>query len=100
MEPKSFHRKLAAILSADVAGYSKIEPVYEKLPGWAKPTAGVTSFEKLPQKARDYLKFLEKESGARIGMVSTGPDRDQTIYIDEFLDAVAAARPDKPARAK
>ena len=40
---------------------------------------------KLPKAAREYLAFLEKESGARIGMVSTGPDRDQTIFVDEFV---------------
>jgi adenylosuccinate synthase len=40
--------------------------------------------EKLPQAAREYLTFLEKESGARIGMVSTGPGREQTIFVEEF----------------
>jgi len=61
----------------------------------------VTEFAKLPEKAREYLKFLEKESGARIGMVSTGPDRDQTIYMEDFLKVVHAARPaNKSAKAK
>ncbi|MDP9268011.1 MAG: adenylosuccinate synthase [Acidobacteriota bacterium] len=88
-------------IPADAAGYDKIEPVYETMPGWKKPTAGVTTFEKLPEKAREYLKFLEKESGARIGMVSTGPDRDQTIYMKDFLAVVRAARPSgKVAKAK
>ena len=87
-------------IPADVAGYERIEPLYEKLPGWKKSTEGVTEFEKLPSAAREYLKFLEKESGARIGMVSTGPDRDQTIYIEEFLEVVHAGRPEKSAKAK
>ncbi|HTK94590.1 MAG TPA: adenylosuccinate synthase [Terriglobales bacterium] len=87
-------------IPADVAGYERIEPLYEKLPGWRKSTEGVTEFEKLPSAARDYLKFLEKESGARIGMVSTGPDRDQTIYIEEFLEVVHAGRPERSAKAK
>jgi adenylosuccinate synthase len=92
--------KKTAEIPADVAGYEKIEPIYERLPGWKKPTAGVTEFDKLPEKARDYLDFLEKESGARIGMVSTGPDRDETIYVEEFLRVVHAARPGKTAKAK
>ena len=40
--------------------------------------------EKLPKAAREYLDFVEKESGAQIGMVSTGPGREETIFIDEF----------------
>ena len=49
-------------------------------------TKGITEFKKLPKTARDYLSFIEKESGARIGMVSTGPGREETIFVDEFLD--------------
>ena len=92
--------KKTAEIPADAAGYEKIEPVYEKLPGWKKSTEGVTEFAKLPEKARAYLDFLEKESGARIGMVSTGPDRDQTMYVKEFVAVVEAARPGRSARAK
>jgi len=92
--------KKSTEIPADVAGYEKIEPVYETMPGWKKPTAGVTEFAKLPEKAREYLAFLEEESGARIGMVSTGPDRDQTIYMEDFLKVVRAARPPKVAKAK
>ncbi len=92
--------KKTAEIPADAAGYEKIEPIYEKLPGWKKSTEGITEFAKLPEKARDYLKFLEKETGARIGMVSTGPDRDQTMYVEEFLEVVHSARPEKLAKAK
>ena len=73
---------------ADAAGFDEIECAYEKLPGWRRSTEGITEFSKLPQKAKDYLKFLEAESGAKIGMVSTGPDRDQTMFVDGFLDAL------------
>jgi adenylosuccinate synthase len=55
--------------------------------------------EKLPKAARDYLAFLEKESGARVGMVSTGPDRDHTIFVDEFSAAMRAARRQAEAKA-
>jgi adenylosuccinate synthase len=56
-----------------------IEPVYERLPGWATPTAGISRYEELPAKARDYLEFLESRTGVEIGCVSTGPERNQTI---------------------
>jgi adenylosuccinate synthase len=76
---------------AQAIGYEKLEPVYTKLPGWQTSTLGITSFEKLPAKARQYLAFLERESGARIGMVSTGPGREQTIFVDEFLAVLKSA---------
>jgi adenylosuccinate synthase len=71
-------------IPADISRYDKIECVYEKMPGWKKSTEGITEFDKLPKKAQEYLRFVERESGAKIGMVSTGPDREQTIFIDEF----------------
>ncbi|MFL6300320.1 MAG: adenylosuccinate synthase [Terriglobales bacterium] len=76
--------KKAAEIPADISRYDKIECVYEKMPGWKKSTEAITEFDKLPKKAQEYLRFVERESGAKIGMVSTGPDRDQTIFIDEF----------------
>ena len=72
-------------IPAQASGYEKIECIYEKFPGWRSSTQGITHFDRLPRAAQDYLKFLEKEAGARIGMVSTGPDRDHTIFIDEFM---------------
>ena len=75
-------------IPADVATYDKIECVYEKLPGWQKSTEGISEFDKLPKKAQSYLQFLEKQSGGRIGMVSTGPDRDQTMFVDGFAAVV------------
>jgi len=41
--------------------------------------------DKLPKAARDYMDFIERETKARVGMISTGPDRDQTMFVDEFL---------------
>lgn len=57
----------------------KIEPVYEELPGWATPTANITSFNDLPKEAKAYIAFLEEKTGVEIGCVSTGPERNQTI---------------------
>jgi len=72
-------------------GYEKIEPVYTALPGWRENTSGCTAIETLPMRTREYLAFLEHETGAKIAMVSTGPDRNQTIYSPEFLGELHAA---------
>ena len=69
---------------ADASCWDKIECLYRILPGWQSPTKGVTEFAKLPAAARQYLSFIEQETGARIGMVSTGPGREETIFVDEF----------------
>jgi adenylosuccinate synthase len=57
------------------------EPVYETLPGWKTSTEGTTDLEKLPSAARDYVEFLSARIGVQIGLVSTGPERGQTILI-------------------
>jgi adenylosuccinate synthase len=75
-------------MPADVRGMESIKPVYVKRKGWKDSTEGITEFDKLPQPAQDYLRFLEAESGARIGMVSTGPDREQTMLLPEFAEAL------------
>ena len=75
-------------IPADVLGLEQIKPVYAKLKGWRSSTEGIKEFDKLPAAAREYLRFQERESGAKIGMVSTGPDRDQTILLPEFAAAL------------
>jgi adenylosuccinate synthase len=70
---------------AQACGYDAIECVYRNMPGWATPTQGVRTVEQLPKAAREYLAFIEKETGARVGMISTGPDREQTILVPEFV---------------
>jgi len=79
--------KVSDEVPADAQGLEQIKPVYTKLKGWRSSTEGITDFDKLPQAARDYLHFQERESGAKIGMVSTGPDRDQTMRLPEFVAA-------------
>ena len=82
--------KITDVIPADMRGFDSIEPIYTMLKGWKTSTEGITEFDKLPQLAQDYLHFLEKESGAKIGMVSTGPDRDQTITLSGFDVALGA----------
>jgi adenylosuccinate synthase len=76
--------KVTDEIPADVQGLDKIKPKYTTLKGWQSKTEGITEFDKLPRAAQEYLRFQERESGARIGMVSTGPDRDQTMMLPEF----------------
>jgi len=78
----------ADFIPADVRGLESIKPVYTTLPGWQQPTAGIVDFDQLPAAAKGYLRFLEGESGAKIGMVSTGPDREQTLSLPEFSGAL------------
>ncbi len=80
--------KVTAEIPAHGSGYDAIECVYRTMPGWRTSTQGVTQVDKLPAAARHYLAFLEKETGARIGMVSTGPGREQTLFVDGFTTAL------------
>lgn len=66
-------------IPATVSEIAKLEPVYECLPGWRQPTFGMTSYDDLPVKAKDYLAFLESQTGVEVGCISTGPERNQTI---------------------
>ena len=80
--------RISDTIPADVSGFEEIEPVYTKLAGWQASTEGITEFDRLPQAAQKYLRFLEAESGASIGMVSTGPDREQTMILPGFSEAL------------
>lgn len=62
-----------------VAGIEKLEAVYECIPGWGTETFGISSYDQLPSKAKDYIAFLEHRTGVEIGCISTGPERNQTI---------------------
>jgi adenylosuccinate synthase len=59
--------------------FAECTPVYEELPGWQESTVGVTKFDRLPVKARDYLARIENLAGVPLDIISTGPDREQTI---------------------
>jgi adenylosuccinate synthase len=61
----------------------RIEPVYATLPGWKTSTEGVTDVDRLPAQAREYIDFLSREINVEIGLVSTGPERGQTIIYDD-----------------
>jgi adenylosuccinate synthase len=57
-----------------------ITPIYEELPGW-ESVVGVREWDKLPKTAQAYIRYLEKVMGAKVGLISTSPDRNDTIFM-------------------
>ena len=68
-------------------GYDLVTPVYEKMPGWSDNTFGVTDYDLLPQAAKDYIARLEVITGVPVDIISTGPDRNETIVMRHPYDA-------------
>ncbi|MEW6983553.1 adenylosuccinate synthase [Colwelliaceae bacterium 6471] len=62
-------------------GYEEITPVYESMPGWKEKTYGVTTLEGLPANAIAYIKRIEEVTGVPVDIISTGPDRNETIVL-------------------
>ena len=69
------------ILPVGAEALAICEPIYEEHPGWKESTFGVKSFDALPKNAQTYLKRLEQLVGAPIAIISTGPDRTETIVL-------------------
>jgi adenylosuccinate synthase len=57
------------------------QPVYEEMPGWNESTAGLREYDQLPENARNYLKRIEAITGTPVDIISTGPDREETIIL-------------------
>lgn len=68
-------------IPSDAHGWETIEPVYEEMPGWNETTFGVQQYEQLPAAARNYMARLQELVGAPIDIISTGPDRVETIVL-------------------
>jgi adenylosuccinate synthase len=68
-------------MPADIELLGKCQPVYAEFPGWCAPTTHCRTWKELPRAARNYLKALAELTGARLSMVSVGPDREQTIFV-------------------
>src|SRR5207237_2658198 len=75
--------KKCDLLTAVSQALRRGEPVYETLPGWKSSTLGMTDLSELPRAAREYVNFLSNHIGVEIGLVSTGPERAQTIIVRE-----------------
>lgn len=72
-------------LAAD--DWEGIEPIYESMPGWNESTFGVKDKAQLPQAALNYIKRVEELTGVPVDIVSTGPDRSETIILRHPFDA-------------
>jgi len=68
-------------------GYDEMEPVYEEMPGWSENTVGVTDYNDLPAQARNYISRLEVLTGVPVDIISTGPDRNETMVLRHPFDA-------------
>jgi adenylosuccinate synthase len=66
-------------LPSSAAAWERLKPIYKTLPGWKTSTFGITNFEQLPETARKYMDYLESELGVEISIISTGPEREQSI---------------------
>ncbi|MCQ9373346.1 MULTISPECIES: adenylosuccinate synthase [unclassified Methyloversatilis] len=73
--------ELSDILPVGAEELSRCEPVYETLPGWKDTTFGIKALDELPANARSYLKRIEEICGVPVDMISTGPDRTETILL-------------------
>lgn len=77
--------KVVANPPSTISALSRCKPVLEELEGWSEDITGVKSFDELPAAAKAYVKRIEEVTGVPVGMISVGPDRNQTIIIDEKL---------------
>lgn len=64
---------------------AKVEPLYRTVPGWGRPLAKATDFANLPPAFKDYLMIIEDLVGARVGIISTGVEREDTIFLPDRL---------------
>jgi len=64
---------------AGAARFAQCRPVYIEMPGWQQSTVGLKGYEQLPENARNYLDKVEQLCGAPVDIISTGPDREETI---------------------
>ena len=75
------------ILPFGAENLARCEPIYEEVPGWTDSTVGIRSYDALPEAARNYLKRIEAICGVPIDLISTGPDRDETIVMRHPFNA-------------
>lgn len=71
----------------DAEGWEDVQPIYEEMPGWSDVTFGVQKLDGLPQAALNYIKRIEELVGAPIDIISTGPDRVETIVLRSGFDS-------------
>lgn len=74
------------VMPNDAETLSKVKPIYESMPGWSESTYGITKYVDLPSPAKKYLKRLESLCNVPIDIISTGPDRKDTIILKHPFD--------------
>lgn len=82
-----YRNEAGAVIEAptDADSYDGLEPVYVDVPGWQESTLGVKTLEGLPENARAYIAKVEELVGAPIDIISTGPDRHETIILRQVF---------------
>ncbi len=70
---------------ASLKVFAQVEPIYESFAGWKTDISGIREYEKLPANARKYLERMSEVTGIELGIVSVGPNRDQTIVVKNIF---------------
>jgi adenylosuccinate synthase len=70
---------------SNITTFAQVEPIYEELPGWQQPTSGIRRFDDLPAAAQSYVARLCELIGARLGIISIGPGREQIIPVKDLF---------------
>ncbi len=81
-----FNGETCNTLPSGAEAIADCKPVYEEMPGWNDTTLGIKEFDTLPSNAKDYLKRIEEITETPIHIVSTGPDREETIVLKNPFD--------------
>ena len=81
--PGSLPSEALPSFPADLATLADVEVEYTELPGWESPTTGIKNWYDLPKRAREYVEFVEKHVGVRVGWVGTGADREDMVVRAE-----------------
>ncbi len=81
---KNKEGEILELFPACAENFKDLEPVYETLPGWNEDITNMTSYYELPEAAKDYIRFIEKQIDLEVSIISVGPDRDQNIIRKEL----------------
>lgn len=74
------------VFPANTEQLSRVEPIYETHPGWKMSTRNIQSYDDLPSKARSYVRRIEEFCNTSVSIVSIGPEREKTLWLDRFFD--------------
>jgi adenylosuccinate synthase len=80
-----YNGKILDEFPASLKVLDKVEPVYEEFPGWETSLSNIRSYDELPVNAKKYIERLSEVAGIKIGIVSVGPDREQTMILHEMF---------------